>query len=368
MIVAYVDTTEGIWLDEMGYVFKKNTPSLIVGGHEKIKIILVKSSENRNSIAAVPSTWERDTSWAEDGNSAMLTIDNDYRHLIKLSFTNGVPPISGDVTVTVDVSETQIKEISATGELYLYKADGSYDAVAYTDIYVADGTAMFTIPNRVPGDGYQYAAVPQMPLATAYLSAESDLSQGELVFDLVVLSKRLLELTAFSSVSKISISGIELLFYRTTAENNIEKIRAYMWDSVSLRNSQGNPGYQAELPDPVKDMIATAVSELSGGALEEVKVDLASYVRLHAEGGKRYVLTPNEVTDGVEVLDMTNDQSTLMESEIVFTTSAIAFLEVSLPVWLDTLPVEPIFEAGKSYIINIRNNMAVCAEYKPGVK
>lgn len=106
----------------------------------------------------------------------------------------------------------------------------------------------------------------------------------------------------------------------------------------------------------------------SSGVMEEVKIDLASHVPLHVEGGKRYVLIPNEVTDGVEVLDMTNDQSTLLESEIVFTTSATAFLEVALPDWLGTIPVEPVFEAGKSYIINIRNNVAVCAEYKPGVE
>ena len=362
MIVTYVDTTEGIWLDEMGYTFKKNTPSLIVGGHEKIKIILVKSSENRNSIAAAPSTWERDTSWAGDGNSAMLTIDNDYRHLIKLSFTNDVPPISGDITVMVYASETQIKEISATGELYLYMADGSYDAVAYTDVTVnGDGVATFTTPTRVPGEGYRYAAVPQMPLATAYLSTESDLSQGELVFDLVVNSKRLLELTAFSSIANVSISGIELLFYRTTAENNIEKIRAYMWDSVSLRNSQGNPGYQAEPPDPVKDMIAAAVAA-SGGGLQDVVIyenEDADY-SFSVEGGHRYILD-GEVVNCVYVYI----ENSSAESEIWFTSGSdgASFFFPETLGWIG----EPSFEAGKSYIINIRNNCAVCAAYTPGV-
>lgn len=53
------------------------------------------------------------------------------------------------------------------------------------------------------------------------------------------------------------------------------------------------------------------------------------------------------------------------ESEIVFT--AGTGITVSFPESLGFIG-EPSFEAGKSYIINIRNNVAVCAEYSPGVE
>lgn len=62
-----------------------------------------------------------------------------------------------------------------------------------------------------------------------------------------------------------------------------------------------------------------------------------------------------------------------MESEIQFT--AGASINVDLPASLgmigdddtDDTDGEPVFEAGKSYIINVKNNIAVAAEYTPGV-
>ena len=360
MLKAYLDTTDSIWLDEAGNEFRNGTPSLIVGGHEQIKVTLVKASPNRGTAAANPESWERDTSWNSDGITAMLTIDNDYRHLIKLSFAQ--PPEKDAAMVLCSSSGINMSDIPVTGELYFYKSNGYYDAVAYTDVSTNGSVITFSTPTGVPGEGYMYAAIPQSPLATAYLSAESDLSQGELVFDLVVNSKRLLELTAFSSIANVSISGIELLFYRTTAENNIEKIRAYMWDSVSLRNSQGNPGYQAEPPDPVKDMIAAAVAASGGSAVME---DVVIYENEDAdysfsvEGGHRYILD-GEVVNCVYVYI----ENSSAESEIWFTSGSdgASFFFPETLGWIG----EPSFEAGKSYIINIRNNVAVCAAYTPG--
>lgn len=62
-----------------------------------------------------------------------------------------------------------------------------------------------------------------------------------------------------------------------------------------------------------------------------------------------------------------------MESEIQFT--AGASINVDLPASLgmigdddtDDTDGEPVFEVGKSYIINVKNNIAVAAEYTPGV-
>jgi hypothetical protein len=361
MLKAYLDTTDSIWLDEAGNEFRNGTPSLIVGGHEQIKVTLVKASPNRGTAAANPDSWERDTSWNSDGITAMLTIDNDYKHLNKLSFAQ--PPEKDAAMVLCSSSGINMSDIPVTGELYFYKSNGYYDAVAYTDVSTNGSVITFSTPTGVPGEGYMYAAIPQSPLATAYLSAESDLSQGELVFDLVVNSKRLLELTAFSSIANVSISGIELLFYRTTAENNIEKIRAYMWDSVSLRNSQGNPGYQAEPPDPVKDMIAAAVAASVGGLQDVVIEQSAMNIDMEKlEAGKRYLLRNLELP--VAGLTVSEVENSSVETQIWFRTEINMTLALPASVgWIG----EPSFEDDKFYIISIQNNVAIACEYTPGV-
>jgi hypothetical protein len=53
-----------------------------------------------------------------------------------------------------------------------------------------------------------------------------------------------------------------------------------------------------------------------------------------------------------------------MESELQFT--AGSSITVELPATLGVIG-EPSFEAGKSYIISVKNNIAVAAEYTPGV-
>ena len=53
-----------------------------------------------------------------------------------------------------------------------------------------------------------------------------------------------------------------------------------------------------------------------------------------------------------------------MESEIQFT--AGSSITVELPASLGVIG-EPTFEAGKSYVISVKNNIAVAAEYTPGV-
>lgn len=52
------------------------------------------------------------------------------------------------------------------------------------------------------------------------------------------------------------------------------------------------------------------------------------------------------------------------ESEVVFTGGTA--LNVDIPASVSVIG-EPTFAAGKSYVINVRDNMLVAAEYTPGV-
>jgi hypothetical protein len=373
MLKTYLDTTDSIWLDESGNFWRDGFPQLITGGHEEIEIILVKSSPGRATEAAEPETWERDTSWA--GNSAMLTIDNDYRKLNR--FTFAVAPAAGNQEIILVYSGNGI-EIPSAGEIYLYRADGSYDAVSYSAFRVEMDILVISPDAPVPGSDYTSAAIPQLPLASAYLDGTSDLASGILRFHLAVDSFRLREIAEFADTSTVAVSGIELLFFRNNTDSTVQKIRAYLWDSVSLRNPQGDPGFEAAPPPPYQDRINSAVAEavknISGG-LQDVVVYAAynedsgsNEVHITPESGKRFVYEcdgagPDDIylTYGSGVGNV-ECQIWLIGNE----DGGAGNWTVSFPENFGFVG-EPEFEMYKSYIISIQNNVAVVCEYTPGV-
>lgn len=97
----------------------------------------------------------------------------------------------------------------------------------------------------------------------------------------------------------------------------------------------------------------------SGGVMTEVVNSSSTTATLTVAAGLRYVF--NQPLTSLVVSKVENYA---YESEIKFT-AGTGFV-ISLPATLNTIPEEPSFEAGKSYIINIRNNCAVCAAYTPG--
>jgi hypothetical protein len=96
----------------------------------------------------------------------------------------------------------------------------------------------------------------------------------------------------------------------------------------------------------------------SGGVMTEVVNSSSTTATLTVAAGLRYVFTKPLTS-----LVVSKVENYAYESEIVFT--AGTGITVAFPETLGWIG-EPSFEAGKSYIINIRNNVAVCAAYKPG--
>lgn len=94
--------------------------------------------------------------------------------------------------------------------------------------------------------------------------------------------------------------------------------------------------------------------------MKEIVDTSSTSVTLTVSAGCRYVFT-----QAITSLTVSSVENYSFESEIKFT--AGDGFQISLPATLDTIPEEPTFEAGKSYIINFRHNCAVCASYKPGV-
>lgn len=459
MITTYLDTTDSIWLDENGNFWRNTFPAMIVGGHETLRVILVTSSPGRGTAAANPSQWPRDTSWTAGAGSgetigAMVTVDNDYLRRNRGTFV--LNPSTGATSVTVSMPNVRPYEIASTGTIYLNHADGTFDAETYTSFTTgASGDYVFTLAGSLtPTSEYLDAAVPQPPLASAFVDlTQSDFSQGELVFDLVLSGSRLREMTEYSNTSGVPITGIELLFYRTiTATDVVEKIRAYLLSSASLRNAQGDPGYDAEPGPPQLNLIRSAVDTALAGStfaadlaaveeglsgatasiaalgtaidgatvsiagltarmdtaettiaaatasisglttgvaqlrsdvdantsllqetvlqvnmLDQEKVPLMVYVTggtgsditMALTGGKQW--TFEQPLEGLTFSSVANSH---LESEVIFTGGTA--LNVDIPASVSVIG-EPTFAAGKSYVINVRDNMLVAAEYTPGV-
>ena len=102
----------------------------------------------------------------------------------------------------------------------------------------------------------------------------------------------------------------------------------------------------------------TAAIEHKQDKMDYTTDDSSSDVTIAVLGGTHYdFLQP---LSGLTIASVQNSHN---ESEIQFTGGTA--VDVDIPVSVSVIG-EPSFEAGKSYIINIRDNMLVSAEYTPG--
>jgi hypothetical protein len=286
MIVTYLNTTDNLFLDQAGDFWRDKTPELTVRGNEKIIIHLVADSPDYGTAAADPASWQPDDYWKDiSGISAMLTIDNDYRHRIKGVLSGDVS--SGAMAVSITFSTlSNFDEIPISGIIALHSITGATENISYTFRTIAGKTVTFQLGTAITGNYASGSAgdVKQSPLCLAYLSAEkSDWQTGKLVFELAIDSTRLRALTEYSDSAAINIDGIELLFY-VVSENNGEVIllRRFLWDTPSLVNTMGDPGYPAPVPDSDKDYIASEIARQlaagGGGGSGMTEAEIKEYV------------------------------------------------------------------------------------------
>ena len=277
MLKTYLNTAENLFLDSAGNFWRDGEPELTIRGKEELIIHLVADSPDHGTAAATPESWQPDMAWSEiPGISAMLTVDNDYRHRVKGSVTQQLT--SGSTAAELSFANlSNPDEIPAEGIVTFYSPGGEFESIAYTRREISGKNAVFSLASAIGSD---YAAgniadVKQSPLCTAYLNVEkSDWSTGKLEFDLAVDSSRLRSLTEYSDTAGISIEGVELLLYSTSPETSaVTILRRFLWDTPSLVNTIGDPGFPAPVPDEQKDYIAAEVSRQMAGITPEKGVD-----------------------------------------------------------------------------------------------
>lgn len=258
MLNIYLNTVENVFFDANGSLFPDNSPELSVGGKEEIHFFL---KENVGEEPLNPTAWPTDTSWGTlPGISAMVTVDDDYRKYTKGSLATALS--GGENSITAAFPTADVEDIPLTGALRIFSADGAIENIAYSARSVNGGDVTFAIEGAVGGIYAEGVTVDctTSPLAQAYLAADkSNWESGELVFNLVLDSARLRAENDYRDQAGVAINGLELLLYSVN-DGEVQILRSFLLDTATLRNVQGNPGYNAPLPDPVADHIAAEVS------------------------------------------------------------------------------------------------------------
>lgn len=275
MLKIYLNTVDNQFLNAEGNFFPERSPELSVGGREEVHFYLKKATPDWGTAGADPSAWQTDTSWSEiTGIAAMVTVDNDYRKYAKGTLTATMASGSRSVSATIANAE----DIPQKGVLRLYQPDGSYESVAFSSREINGTAVTFALDTAVLkgcGQGGTLDCT-TAPLAQAYLdAAKSHWGTGELVFDLVLDSERLRSENDYSDNETVAIKGLELLLY-TVNNGTVQILRSFLLDTAILRNVQGNPGFNAPLPDPFADHIAAEVDRQLEGVASRVVPSIAA--------------------------------------------------------------------------------------------
>lgn len=263
MLTSYLNTQENIFIDAAGNEWRDGFPQLTIRGRETIGIKLVSASPDYGTEAARPETWPADSKWAATpGISAMLTVDNDFKHRIKATLPAEIA--AGASAVVLRFSAVNVEEIPTSGIITLYAAGGDGESIGYSSWTATGSEITFQLETAVIGSysAGSTADVRQTPLCLAHLDvAASAWDSGYLEFDLAIDSARLRSITDYSDAASVAIKGVELLLYAVSpTDSSVRILRSYLWDTPSLINTLGDPGYNAPLSDPVTDAISAAIA------------------------------------------------------------------------------------------------------------
>ncbi|WP_288594143.1 LamG domain-containing protein, partial [uncultured Victivallis sp.] len=270
MLEFYLNTTSPQWFGLDGNPFRDNNPSMAFQSRDTVKIIACTETPEAGEENVDPTSWPRDVSWAAiSGIGAKITVDNDYIHKLKGTLATEVSAGS-TASISATIENASYATVPASGTVRLFDASGNYEAIAYTARNISGNTVVFTTSGTLTGSYGSGATMDcdQSPYCEAYLdTAQSNLEQGEFVFQLVVDSPRLREEMDYTNTARLDVQGLEMLVYKTV-DGNDEPVKAYLCDTFSITGTIGNVGYEAEPPDPVKNQIAGIVNQLAAAGFE----------------------------------------------------------------------------------------------------
>lgn len=260
--------------DEDGASFRSGVPRISCGSSFKVKWYLYSETPDHNTTNIDFTTWKPDPGYA--GCYAKFTCDNDYNK-------NAYGTLAGDITSGNQTYDVKVKFSSDFSNLYItkngiltfYTNSGDTEYVAYDRYTVNESeksvTFFFENANIFAFDyaeGNRCGATQEPLFEANHNTVESDPAKGLFVFDVKAYSRKFKNLA--EGQSSISSLGFELLPYMVKDANTgeTEERPSFLLDSVSLVNSIGHTGFQAAVPETVKDTMVTTIASIVGSGFE----------------------------------------------------------------------------------------------------
>lgn len=269
MLELLLDTQTREWFDINGNLFADRNPQIPLGNTEQVIIRcgVMTIDEQYGERTFIP-----DDSFNRTGISALLSIDNNFAHHLKGSVAEDIT--AGSVaTVKLVINNASRGKIPPVGTVRFFNPQGNIEAVQYTNRNISGNIVEFICATDSSLE-YSYtknatADCPESLYAQAQMNAkESNLAQGQFVFDITVDSEKLREKADYADIEYINdVKGMELLIFGVE-DNKIITYNSFLCDTVSIPVPMAEPNPNPQMPDTYTDNVAAIIGALLSSGLD----------------------------------------------------------------------------------------------------
>ena len=290
------DVENSKWYNENGESFDSDNPAIPYGNAERVEIQLYSEVEGANSGSGAVADWTKYTGFAGDGFGAILATDNNFLHWYKASLQTALSAGELAVTTLIDIATSVgVNDIAESGNIYLYAADGSCEAVAYASREAITGGIRFTpASGNVLANAYSVGAqtdIPEMLYAEATMvAADSDPATGLFVFDFICDSVKLRNKMQYSSIERVDdCKGLELTVFQTGENNTVSIRKRFRCTTFRITGGIADIKTGVPVPAPEQNQILALLHsfiaqglEVQGSTDNETWIDYAEIVNFQS--------------------------------------------------------------------------------------
>lgn len=264
----YIDTVARRFYGSDGDEFPNDFPKIAYKRKEKLVFQLCAESPGYGSPGVNPENWQKDTSFAKDGITALLSIDDDFRRRRQGTLSEEVS--SGSMQLNVTLPDTKRHNINASGIIRIWVDHKTSEAVKYDSFTVVKNnqgadtsTFIFSLASATTRSYPKQTTVdiPDSLYAQAAMNTdESDPATGLFVFDISMYSAKLRAKMEYSNIATLdTLAGMELLLF-TVNGDSIDVIDNFLCTTVSLPATMAEANPNPQIPDSESDALAAMIS------------------------------------------------------------------------------------------------------------
>ena len=269
------DVENSRWYNENGESFGSDNPSIPYGNAERVEIQLYSEVKGANSGSSAVADWTKYTGFTGNGYGAILATDNNFLHWYKATLQTALSSGALAVTTLIDIAtDVSVNEISESGNIYLYAADGSCEAVAYASREMISGGIRFTpASGNVLANAYSAGAqadIPEMLYAEGTMvGAASSPATGLFVFDFICDSVKLRNKMQYSSIERVDdCKGLELTVFQTNQDNTVSIRKRFRCSSFRITGGIADIRTGVPVPAPEQNQILALLHGFVSHGLE----------------------------------------------------------------------------------------------------